>query len=203
MSNDQESQQDVPPSDSLLAKLARVSGSLTDVPEANLAAPFGGEIAMRIAKDGRWFYQGSEIKRPAMVQLFARLLRKDDNRYVLVTPAECLGIEVEDVPFLVAEMAVRGEGVAKTLIFRTTLGDEVTADAAHPLRFETGEGDGLIPYVLIRNGLWARLTRALALDLIGHGEEREIDGITMFGVMSAECFFAIAPAAEVYDPHSA
>ncbi len=180
-----------------LAKLAAAPVDLSaDLPVESWTPPFGGDIPMRIARDGRWFYEGSEISRPAMVQLFARLLRKDADRYVLVTPAECLGIEVEDVPFIAVEMEA-----GNSIRFRINLGDDVTVDAAHPLHFDKGEADGIVPYVLVRGGLWARLTRALTLDLIAFGEEREIAGIAMFGVKSGDCFFPIAPWKNAGDAH--
>src|ERR1051325_6344560 len=68
-----------------------------------------GEIDMRIAADGSWHYNGSPIARPALVRLFSTVLRKDPDRYVLVTPVERVGIVVEDAPFLAVEMAVDGE----------------------------------------------------------------------------------------------
>jgi hypothetical protein len=34
-----------------------------------------GNSEMRIATDGRWFHQGGEITRPAMVRAFSGLLR--------------------------------------------------------------------------------------------------------------------------------
>lgn len=57
--------------------------------------PFCGNIDMRIARDGTWFYCGTPIGRPALVRLFSTILRKDRDGYVLVTPAEKVGIKVE------------------------------------------------------------------------------------------------------------
>ena len=68
---------------------------------------------MRIAADGTWFYNGTPIGRPALVKLFASVLRKDPDRFVLVTPVERVGIVVEDAPFLAVEMAVEGEGAGR------------------------------------------------------------------------------------------
>ena len=68
--------------------------------------PFCGDIDMRIAADGTWFYCGSPIGRPPLVQLFASILRKDGDRYVLVTPVEKVGIKVDDAPFLAVEMRI-------------------------------------------------------------------------------------------------
>ena len=134
--------------------------------------PFCGDIDMRIAADGTWFYGGTPIGRPPLVRLFASILRKDPERFVLVTPVERVGIAVEDAPFLAVEMAVEGEGESRTIAFRTNVDDVVQVDASHPLRFERDPQDGVKPYVLVRGGLWARVTRALTYDLIALGEPR-------------------------------
>ena len=148
--------------------------------------PYCGDIDMRIAADGTWFYAGTPIARPAMVQLFSGILRKDPERYVLVTPVECVGILVDDVPFIAVAMETRGE----TLRFVTNLGDEVEAGEAHPMRFGLAADGGVKPYVHIRGGLEARLTRTLAIELLHRAEER--DGKA--GIASAGAFFAIGPA---------
>lgn len=158
--------------------------------------PDCGEIDMRIARDGTWYYRGSPIQRPALVKLFSTILRKDGARYVLVTPVERVGIQVEDVPFLAVEMAVTGDPTDPILWFRTNVGDKVRVDAEHPLTFETGAAGGLVPYILVRKNLLARVTRALMLDLVARAVEREHQGSRWLGVVSAGSFFPIAPAEE-------
>lgn len=158
--------------------------------------PFCGDIDMRIAADGAWFYNGTPIGRPALVRLFASILRRDPERFVLVTPAERVGIAVEDAPFLAVEMAVAGDGPERTIAFRTNVDDLVHVDAAHPLRFDKDEGGGIKPYVLVRGGLWALVTRALTFDLVELGEDRAVDGALMFGVGVGQTFFPIAPASD-------
>ncbi|WP_112662718.1 DUF1285 domain-containing protein [Microvirga flavescens] len=152
-----------------------------------------GEIDMRIAADGSWHYMGTPISRPALVRLFSTVLRKDPERYVLVTPVERVGIAVEDVPFLAVEMAVDGEGAGRQIAFRTNVDDLVSVSPQNPLRFEQGEADGVRPYVKVRGDLWARLTRSLALDLIALGEERDMNGEAVFGVAAGGSFFPVAP----------
>lgn len=124
-----------------------------------------GEIPMRIARDGRWFYMGTPIERIPLVKLFATILRRDGHQHVLVTPVERVGIEVEDAPFLAVEMEPMPGTKGETLAFRTNLDDLVIADADHPLRFELDGAGGLKPYIRVRGDLWARLTRSLALEL--------------------------------------
>jgi hypothetical protein len=159
--------------------------------------PYCGEIDMRIAADGTWHYMGSPISRPALVRLFSTVLRKDPERYVLVTPVERVGITVEDAPFLAVEMAVDGEGENRRIAFRTNVDDLVQVGPEHPLRFDEDEHGGVKPYVKVRGELWALVTRSLALDLIALGEEREVEGAATFGVTSSGMFFHIAPASEL------
>jgi hypothetical protein len=156
-----------------------------------------GEIDMRIASDGSWYYMGTPIGRPALVRLFASVLRKDPERHVLVTPVERVGIVVDDAPFVAVEMQVEDHEAGRTLRFRTNVDDWTTADAAHPLRFEREATGGLKPYVLVRGELWARVARAVFYDLAALGEERDVDGVRMFGVASAGMFFPMAPASEL------
>ena len=122
---------------------------------------------------------------------------RDPDRFVLVTPVERLGITVEDAPFQAIEMAVEGEGTERRIAFRTNVDDLVTVDVDHPLRFARDPAGGVKPYVRVRGDLWARVTRALAYDLIDLGEERSLDGQAVFGLSVAGCFFPIAPASEM------
>jgi uncharacterized protein len=181
--------------------LARLSAALGDLPKRGLPPveawnpPYCGEIDMRIAADGTWFHNGAPIRRPALVKLFATILRREpDGRMVLVTPVESVGIRVEDAPFVAVEMAVEGTGEARRIAFRTNVDDLVPLDAEHALRFEEDREGGFRPYIHVRRGLWALLTRALAYDLAEMGEEREIDGARWFGLAAAGSFHPIAPA---------
>jgi uncharacterized protein len=168
------------------------------LPPVHLWNPaFCGDIDMRIAADGTWHYMGTPIGRPALVRLFSTILRKDEDRYVLVTPVERVGIRVDDAPFLAVEMLVGGTSEERSLSFRTNVDDWTTASPDHPIRFEKGAADGLKPYVHVRAGLWARLTRPLYYDLAALGETREIDGVPIFGVRSEGAFFPMARADEI------
>lgn len=160
--------------------------------------PFCGDIDMRIAADGTWFYLKTPIGRPALVKLFASILKREGDRHFLVTPVEKVGIAVDDAPFLAVEMAKdEGDG-GRVLRFRTNVDDWVACGRDHPLRFEREpESGGLKPYLLVRRDLWAKVTRALFYDLVELGEEREVDGRRMFGVASAGAFFPMAPADEL------
>ena len=159
-----------------------------------------GEIDMRIAADGTWFYQGTPIGRPALVKLFASILKREGEKYFLVTPVEKCGIVVEDAPFMAVELQVADDGARRQLCFRTNVDDWVVCGTGHPLRFELEQATGgLKPYIHVRSDLWAKVTRAVFYDLADLGEAREIAGTRMFGVTSAGEFYAMAPASSLED----
>lgn len=175
--------------DAITASLPR--GKRGPPPVEQWNPPFCGDIDMRIATDGTWFYQKTPIGRHALVKLFASVLKREGDKYFLVTPVEKVGIVVEDAPFLAVEMR-RGDG---NLSFRTNMDEWIDAGPEHPLRFEPEpQTGGLKPYVLVRRNLWAKVTRALFYDLVEAGEERVVDGVAKFGVMTGGQFFVMADA---------
>ncbi len=159
--------------------------------------PFCGDLDMRIAGDGSWYYMGTPIGRPALVRLFSTILKRENDKYFLVTPVEKVGIRVDDAPFMAVEMRKFSAASGLLLQFRTNVDDWVDCDAAHRLRFEPGEAGGLTPYLHVRADLWAKVTRSLYYELVDMGEERMVDGQIMFGVESGGTFFAMADAEEV------
>jgi hypothetical protein len=181
-----------------LEKLAARIGKERLPPVEKWNPPYCGEIDMRIAADGTWFYLGTPIGRPALVKLFASVLKREGEMHFLVTPVELVGFRVDDAPFLAVEMEIEDGGRGQNLIFRTNVDDVVRCDSEHKLRFEPEEGTGGIkPYLNVRRNLWAKVTRALFFDLVALGEVRELEGERMFGVRSAGEFFPIAPEATI------
>jgi hypothetical protein len=179
--------------DAIAAGLPRENKGLPPVERWN--PPFCGDIDMRIGADGTWFYQKTPIGRAALVKLFASVLKREGDKYFLVTPVEKVGIVVDDAPFLAVEMnsSVGNEG--RILQFRTNVDDWISAGPGHALRFEPQpKTGGLKPYLHIRRDLWAKVTRALFYDLVALGEERDVGGKAMFGVFSQGEFFAMAEA---------
>jgi uncharacterized protein len=183
--------------DTLAEKVKRGGGAL---PVHLWNPPFCGDLDMRIAADGTWYYLKTPIGRLALVQLFASVLKREGERYFLVTPVEKCGITVDDVPFVAVELRVEAQGPDQTLHFRTNVDEWVACGREHMLRFAPEEGTGgLRPYLHIRSELWARVKRALFFDLVDIGEERDVDGARMFGVVSAGEFYAMAPADVIQD----
>lgn len=156
--------------------------------------PFCGDLDMRIARDGTWFYLGTPIGRPALVRLFSNILKFEGGRYYLVTPVEKVGIRVDDAPFVAVDFEVEGEGAAQAVTFTTQVGDRVTAGPDHPIRVlrdaATGEP---APYVMVRGGMEALIDRKSFYRLVDLGQVQ--DG--WFGIRSGGAFFPVIPAAEL------
>lgn len=159
--------------------------------------PFCGDLDIRIARNGQWFYLGSPIGRMPLVKLFASVLRKDGDDYFLVTPVEKIGITVDDAPFVAVDFTISG-GAEQVLTFRTNVDDEAIAGPDHPIRVErdakTGEPS---PYVHIRADLEALIDRKSYYRLVEAGTVEEANGEMMFGVRSSGVFFPFCPAAEL------
>jgi uncharacterized protein len=180
----------------IAAALPREKRGLPPVERWN--PPFCGDIDMKIDADGTWFYQKTPIGRPALVRLFASVLKREADKYFLVTPVEKVGIAVVDAPFLAVELKVEHDERGQVLYFRTNVDDWVAAGSGHALRFERQpDNGGLKPYLHARRDLWAKVTRALFYDLVELGEERDVGGKAMHGVASGGEFFAMAEASAV------
>ena len=144
-----------------LAEIARAAAERRLPPVERWNPQACGDSRMRIARDGTWFHDGDPIGRPAMVRLFAGLLRREpDGAYVLVTPVEKLTITVEDLPFVAREVAAEGGGQARRLAFRLNTDEPVVAGPDHPLRLADG-----LPALVVRPGLLARVTRPVFYEL--------------------------------------
>ncbi len=160
--------------------------------------PFCGDLDIRIARDGTWFYLGTPIGRPELVRLFASILKREGSEYFLVTPVEKVRIRVDDAPFVAVDFEVRGRGRAQVLTFETNLGDRAEADPDRPLRFERNPTTGEpAPYVMIRSGLEALIDRKSFLRLAELGVHEERDDGRWFGLWSGGVFFPVIPSREL------
>ncbi len=179
---------------SLMAELARVKGK--GPPPIHLWHPDNvKDIDMEIKANGDWYYLGTPIERPRLVHLFASVLRREGDDYYLVTPVEKCRIRIEDVPFQVVSLAVTGEGDSQQVQFTTNMAEDLLLDADHPLRFsfdpETNEPS---PYVMVRDGLEARLNRNTYYHLAELLTEHQIDATNWLGVWSCGSFFKVMEA---------
>jgi|TARA_Y100000815_G_C13264679_1_gene470648 hypothetical protein len=185
----------VTPSAEGIAASVRAAGNSRGLPPVHLWNPeFCGDLDMRIARDGTWFYLGTPIGRPELVRLFSTILKKEGDDYFLVTPVEKVGITVDDAPFVAVDFEATGEGRDQVLTFATNVGDKVSAGADAPIRVErdaeTGEPS---PYVLVRANLEALIDRKSFYRLVEIGEHH--DG--WFGLWSGGEFFPVIPSKEL------
>ena len=186
-----------PDADNLL-KAAKKANKRGPAPVHLWNPEFCGDLDMRIARDGTWFYLGTPIGRKSMVELFSTILKREGDDYFLVTPVEKVGITVEDAPFVAVDFSVDGAGDGQVLTFTTNVGETATAGADHPIRVVrdtvTGEPS---PYILIRSNLEALIDRKSFYRLVDLGQTRNVDGQDWFGVPSSGQFFPIIPASEL------
>ena len=183
-----------PSADGLAAAARAASGGRGLPPVHKWNPPFCGDLDMRIARDGTWFYLGTPIGRFELVRLFSSILKKEGEKYFLVTPVEKVGLVVEDAPFVAVDFHAEGEGQAQVLTFRTHVGDQTVAGPENPIRVErdpeTGEP---APYVHVRAGLEALIDRKSFYRLAEIGAHHE----GMFGLWSSGTFFPMIPSAEL------
>ncbi len=152
-----------PDQQSILNSLASVRGP---APVHLWNPPYCGEIDIRIARDGRWFHNGSLIQRPRLVQLFSSVLRREeDGSYCLVTPAEKLGIQVEDCPFVAQLLQSVGDGETRTLTFTLNTGEHVSSGPENAIRVETVDAEPH-PVLHVRRGLHALIARNVFYELV-------------------------------------
>ena len=153
---------------------------------------FCGNLDIRILKDGSWFYEGSKINRTNLVKLFSSILKKEENKYFLVTPIEKVGIQVDFAPFVAISLDLVGNGKSQIISFTTNVGDNFDLNYEHGVRVdyntETGEPH---PYVLVRQNLEALIDRKNFYRLIDLGTVEKYKGQDWFGVWSSNCFFPI------------
>jgi hypothetical protein len=186
-----------PGPDSLIAA-ARAAEKQGKLPPVHLwDPPFCGDLDMEIRRDGTWFYEGTPIGRKPLVRLFSTILKREDDRFFLVTPVEKVGIRVEDAPFVAVDFEAAGAGAAQVISFTTNVGDVVVAGPENRIRVVRDDGGEPSPYVHVRAGLDALIDRKSFYRLVDLGEAHAVDGTDWFGVWSGGTFFPIIPVAEL------
>jgi len=156
--------------------------------------PFCGDLDMRIARDGTWFYLGTPIGRKRLVKLFSTIIRKDGDEFFLVTPVEKVGIKVDDAPFVAVDFNVTDNAIT----FTTNVGETVKVGPDNPIRVDLDPDHGEpSPYVLVRTNLEALIDRKSFYRLVDQGEAGTVDGVEWFGVWSSGVFFPFIRLSEL------
>lgn len=182
------------PSTEGLADAAR-EANRKGLPPVHLWTPeLSGDLDMRIARDGTWYYQGGAISRAGLVRLFSTILRREGDAFYLVTPVEKWRITVEDAPFVAVDFDISGSGENQVLTFETNVLDRVDAGPHAPIRVERdARTEEPSPYVMVRDGLEALIDRKSFYRMVEIGTHHE----GWFGIWSGGKFFKIAPSQEV------
>jgi hypothetical protein len=187
-----------PSADGLASSLSALPKQKGPPPVHLWNPPYCGEIDMRIARDGTWFHEGTPIGRPALVRLFNSILKREGDRYFLVTPVEKVGITVEDAPMIAVDFEVESQGPDQVLTFHTKTEDAAICGPENPLRVlrdpTTGEPS---PYIHIRRGLEARIDRKSFYRLIDLCSHEETAQGRWFGLRSSGQFFPVIPSADL------
>lgn len=188
----------VPSADGLAKAASAVAKGHGPAPVHLWNPAFCGDLDIRIAKDGLWYYLGTPIGRAPLVKLFSNILKREGDAYFLVTPAEKVGIKVDDAPLFVVDFAREGAGRDQVLRLICKTEEKVTVDAEHAIRVVrdpvTGEPS---PYLHVRSGLEARIDRKTFYRLVELGTNELRDDVEWFGLWSAGCFFPFIPSAEL------
>ena len=176
----------------ILAELEKNSDGQSLPPVDKWNPDFCGDMELVIKRDGSWHYQGSPIGRQRLVKLFSTVLKKEDDKYFLVTPVEKLGIRVEDAPFLVIRMQVKDTADGPVITFEDNCDNQIILTKDNPIWVEhdskTGEPS---PYIMVRRNLHALIHRNVFYELVERADERVIDEQKHLGVMSAGEFFSL------------
>ena len=187
-----------PPSADGLVASVKAASAKGPPPADKWNPPFCGDLDIRIARDGTWYYLGTPIGRAPLVKLFSSILKREGDDYFLVTPVEKVGIKVDDAPLLATDFEATGTGRDQTLRFFTKTEDEAIAGPDHPIRVTRDPATGEpAPYILIRRNLEALIDRKSFYRLVDLGTNEQYGGQSWFGLWSGGQFFPVIPASEL------
>ncbi len=159
--------------------------------------PLSGDIDIIIRRDGSWHHEGEPFQRASLVKLFASILRREGDEFFLITPVEKWRIQVEEAPFVAVELTTQRVRGVDELVFITNVGDSVVANRANPLRVVVDPASGEpSPYIEVREGLEAKLSRPVFYQLVEMVQESEHEGRKVLGVWSSGVFFPVSTEQE-------
>jgi len=151
-----------------------------------------GEIDIKISQNGKWFYMGSEIKRPALVKLFSSVLRLDsDGNFYLVTPVEKLKIEVEDAPFFIISMEKNTIESITNFYFYTNTLEKIKLSNENPIEINVNENNHPKPYITVRRNLKALISRSVYYEMIDDAQEVMIENKRCLALSSNNNYFKL------------
>ncbi len=151
-----------------------------------------GDIDMRIASDGTWFYCGSPINRKKLVKLFSSILINENNKYFLITPVEKVGIKVDDAPFIANDFEKITEKNKSYLVFFTNIDETIVLSKKNPFRISINDKtQEPSPYIMVRKNIEAKIDRKSFYRLLDLAEYSLVKGQEWLGIHSDSTFFPI------------
>ena len=151
-----------------------------------------GDIDMRIASDGTWFYCGSPINRKKLVKLFSSILINENNKYFLITPVEKVGIIVDDAPFIANDFEKITENNKSYLVFFTNIDETIVLSKKNPFRISINDKtQEPSPYIMVRKNIEAKIDRKSFYRLLDLAEYSLVKGQEWLGIHSDSTFFPI------------
>ena len=151
-----------------------------------------GDIDMRIASDGTWFYCGSPINRKKLVKLFSSILINENNKYFLITPVEKVGIMVDDAPFIANDFEKITENNKSYLVFFTNIDETIVLSKKNPFRISINDKtQEPSPYIMVRKNIEAKIDRKSFYRLLDLAEYSLVKGQEWLGIHSDSTFFPI------------
>ena len=159
-----------------------------------------GDIDMRIASDGTWFYCGSPINRKKLVKLFSSILINENNKYFLITPVEKVGIKVDDAPFIANDFEKITENNKSYLVFFTNIDETIVLSKKNPFRISINDKtQEPSPYIMVRKNIEAKIDRKSFYRLLDLAEYSLVKGQEWLGIHSDSTFFPIISKEELHN----
>lgn len=114
-----------------------------------------------IDSNGNWFYNNSIIKNEKLKLLFSRVLKREDNKYYLVTPYEKIIVNSAIAPYVITDFIVMEEGINLITNLNFTSKLDKFSDTKL-ISFNKAD----IPIVLIRSNIEAFFSRNIYYKLV-------------------------------------
>ncbi|MBA4729418.1 MAG: DUF1285 domain-containing protein [Gammaproteobacteria bacterium] len=139
---------------------------LDDYPLEQWNPPLCEGVEFTLDDNSRWFYNGSEIKRLAMIKLFSKLVKLEGDEYFVVTPAEKIILKAKREIFAIIDYKKDKEDY----FFKTNTNEWVKLTSINFIKVDMVNGHPY-PKILLREGIWGLLSRNIFYLLISEAKQ--------------------------------
>lgn len=158
--------------------------------------PLSGDMDLIVKNDGSWIHEGRTITRQGLLRTFSRILKREDDHYFLVTPAEKWRIQVESAPFFIVSMQVENPGKSQVITMASNTDNLISLNAEHPLWVEYDSELNPTPYILVRQNLHGLISRNVYNELCELVETVTTDSKTVWQIRSNNSVFLLGESTE-------